>query len=498
MKISLQAILRAGVCTLVVAAIVVFYVKVVHVNPAGACAGISVAQNASPNASSSTVALSFLLAILMVSATWGFAYAVPMSILSALCFDYFFLPPYCTINIAGTQNWVALGAFLCTSVIASHLSERVRREARNATRRRMEVERLYTFSQQLLVTDNIVELLKTIPSHLAETFGLVHAVIHMADKDKIYRSGAEIEQLSSHELKEISARGEIVLDAEHNRCFAPLRMGLRNMGSLGIAGDVLSRQTLEALGSLIAIAIERAGAVDTLMRSEASRESERLRSALLDSITHEFRTPLTAIKASVTSLQSSAAMNEEQRQDLLAVIEEESDRLNRLVGEAVEMAKLDAREVGLERKPRQIREAIDAALEDSKSIMGNHPVQVRLPDNLPAVVMDVVWIQKVLQHLLENAAKYSNPDAPIFISSEVRNNRLITSVADRGVGIDDMERSMIFDKFYRGQSQRYRVQGTGMGLAIVKAIVEAHEGRIEVTSQLGSGSVFSFGLPVAK
>ena len=191
-------------------------------------------------------------------------------------------------------------------------------------------------------------------------------------------------------------------------------------------------------------------------------------------------------------------MNEDQRQDLLAVIEEESDRLNRLVGEAVEMAKLDAHEVGLERKPHQIREAIDAALEDSRSIIGNHPVQVRLPDNLPSVIMDVIWIQKVLQHLLENAAKYSNPDAPIFISSEVRSNRLITSVADRGVGIDDMERSMIFDKFYRGQSQRYRVQGTGMGLAIVKAIVEAHEGRIEVTSQLGNGSVFSFGLPVAK
>ena len=333
---------------------------------------------------------------------------------------------------------------------------------------------------------------------MAETFGVVHAAIYMGDKDKIYRSGAETEQMPSGELKEVSARGEIVLDMEHTRCFAPLRMGLRNMGSLGIAGDVLSRPTLEALGSLIAIAIERAGAVDTLMRSEASRESERLRSALLDSITHEFRTPLTAIKASVTSLRSSAAMNEEQRQDLLAVIEEESDRLNRLVGEAVEMAKLDAHEVGLERKPHQIREAIDAALEDSRSIIGNHPVQVRLPDNLPSVIMDVIWIQKVLQHLLENAAKYSNPDAPIFISSEVRSNRLITSVADRGVGIDDMERSMIFDKFYRGQSQRYRVQGTGMGLAIVKAIVEAHEGRIEVTSQLGNGSVFSFGLPVAK
>lgn len=268
------------------------------------------------------------------------------------------------------------------------------------------------------------------------------------------------------------------------------------MGSLGMAGDLLSRETLEALGGMIAIAIERAGAVETLMRSEASRESERLRSALLDSITHEFRTPLTSIKASISSLRSEASMNEEERQDLLAVIEEEADRLNRLVGEAVEMAQLDAHEVKLELAPHQIREAITPALEDSKTVIGNHPVHVRLAESLPSALMDVAWIKKVLQHLLENAAKYSPDDAPIFISSELRNGRLITSVADRGAGIDDLERSMIFDKFYRGQSQRYRVQGSGMGLAIVKAIVEAHQGRIEVTSQLGQGSVFSFGLPV--
>jgi two-component system sensor histidine kinase KdpD len=478
-KIRLQAAGRATICVLIVSLIVLLYVKLAHVNP-------------------TTVALSFLLAILVVAAAWGLAYAIPMSILAALCFNFFFLPPVGTFNIAYTQDWVALIAFLCTSIIASQLSVRVRREARNATQRRMEVERLYTFSQQLLLTDNIVELLKSIPSYVVETFGVGHAAIHMADKDKIYRSGTETEHLPSDQLKEVSARGEIVLDAEHKRCFAPVRMGLRSMGSLGIVGDVLSRQTLEALGSLVAIAIERAGAVDTLMRSEASRESERLRSALLDSITHEFRTPLTAIKASVTSLRSAATMSEDQRQDLLAVIEEESDRLNRLVGEAVEMAQLDAHEVGLEREPHQIREAIDAALEDSKSAIGNHPVQVRLADRLPPVMMDVVWIQKVLQHLIENAAKYSEPKAPIFISSEPRNTHLVTSVADRGAGIDDMERSMIFDKFYRGQSQRYRVQGTGMGLAIVKAIVEAHGGHIEVTSQLGHGSVFSFGLPIAK
>src|SRR5258707_12396417 len=156
------------------------------------------------------------------------------------------------------------------------------------------------------------------------------------------------------------------------------------------------------------------------------------------------------------------------------------------------MARLDANEVKLELGPHRIGEAIDGALEESRNVIGEHSVEVRVPDNLPPAMMDVDWIRKVLQHLIENAAKYCPEDQPIFISAEVRNGRLITSVADRGMGIDDLERSMIFDKFYRGQGQRYRVQGTGMGLAIVKAIVEAHGGRIEVSSQLGNGSLFSF------
>jgi two-component system sensor histidine kinase KdpD len=478
MKIPVLAIARSAIAALLVFCIVVVYFKYVHVNP-------------------TTVALSFLVAILIVSAVWGLRYAIPMSILSTLCFNFFFLPPVRTFRIADPQNWVALVAFLLTSLIAGHLSERVRDEARESARRRKEVERLYRFSKQLLLTDNIVELLKVIPVHVVESFGVEDAAIHLGARDKVYRSGAEIEQLSSTELKNVSATGEPIFDSEHNRALVPVSMGLRRMGSLGIAGSMLSRETLEAMSGLIAIAIERAGAVDTLMRSEASRESERLRSALLDSITHEFRTPLTSIKASVTSLKSEAAMNEEQRRDFVEIIDEESDRLNRLIGEAVEMARLDASEVKLELGPHRIGEAIDGALEESRNVIGEHSVEVRVPDNLPPAMMDVDWIRKVLQHLIENAAKYSPPGQPIFISGEVRNGRLITSVADRGMGIDDLERSMIFDKFYRGQGQRYRVQGTGMGLAIVKAIVEAHGGRIEVSSQLGNGSVFSFGLPVA-
>jgi two-component system sensor histidine kinase KdpD len=326
---------------------------------------------------------------------------------------------------------------------------------------------------------------------VVETFGGNEAAVYLSTKDQTYRSDPDRHEISIDQLKD-AVRGELLFDPMHLLGVFPLRMGTRIVGSFGISGALPSRETMEAMGSLIATAIERANAVERLTRTEASRESE----PLLDSVTHEFRTPLTSIKASVTTLRSGAKLSDEERSDLLAVIEEESDRLNRVIGEAVEMAQLDAKEVRLDLRPHQIREVIDAALEESKHALGDHPVQVRLPDTLPSAVMDFGWIKKVLQHLLENAAKYSTAGAPIFVSSEVKNGRLITSVADRGAGIDDLERSMIFDKFYRGQSQRYRVQGTGMGLAIVKAIVEAHQGRIEVTSQLGHGSVFSFGLPL--
>lgn len=478
-KLPARALARWIACAVLLAVIVVLFRLFLRVNP-------------------TTVALTLLVSVLGVAAAWGLRYSLVMSIAAALCLNFFFLPPVGTLTIADTQNWVALAAFFIAAIIASNLSERARRETAEAHRRRQDVERLYTFSQQLLGSDNVVELLKTIPAHVKETFAVGHAAVYLSSREQAYRSDPERQELPTDALREAALRGEPVSDPSRQLAIAPMRMGTRSMGALGIAGDLPSRQTLEAIGSLIAIAVERARAVEDLTRTEASRESERLRSALLDSVTHEFRSPLTAIKASVTTLQSSDALTVEDRKDLLTVIEEESDRLNRLVGEAVTMAQLDAREFKLELEARQIREPIEAAMAESRSVLSSHPVEVRLPEKLPAAIMDLSWITKVLQHLLENAAKYSPADSPIFISSEVKNDRLITSIADRGAGIDDLERSLIFDKFYRGQSQRYRVQGTGMGLAIVKAIVEAHGGRIQVTSQLGQGSVFSFGLPLAE
>src|ERR1700688_4533035 len=295
-----------------------------------------------------TVAFTYLLAILGVSTLWGLAVSVFMSIVATLTYNYFFLPPVGTFIISDPQNWVALFTFLATSVLASDLSTRARNQAAEANRRRREVERLYKFSQRLLSAGNPIELLNAIPRQIVELFEVGAAALFLADKQKIYRSGINMPQLDADHLKAIIAREDLQIDEERSVCFAPLRLGSRILGSVGISGPILSRQSLEALGSLIAVAIERAHAIEMVGKTEAAREGERLKSALLDAIAHDFRTPLTSMKASVTSLLSEAKLDEGQRNELLNIINEECDRLNRLVGEAAEMARLEASDVKLQ------------------------------------------------------------------------------------------------------------------------------------------------------
>ena len=442
-----------------------------------------------------TVALTFLLAILAVSTVWGMAVAVAMSVAAMLAFNYFFLPPTGTFRVADPENWVALLAFLVVAVISSHLSTRARQKAADASARQRDVEKLYAFSQGLLESRNVMELVNRIPGQIVRAFEVGATALFLADKQKVYRSGPVMPQLDTESLKAILARDEPVIDVANSVCFLPVRMGLHPVGSLGISGTVLSRQTLEAIATLIAVAMEHARAVEQVGQTEAAREAEKLRSALLDAVTHALRTPLTSIKASVTNLISNPNLAAGQRQELLTIINEESDRLNRLVGEAGEMARLDAGEVELNVAPHPIEHVITAALERCRPSLGNRMVRVNVAEGLPRVRVDVARAGEVLVHLIENANQYSPADQPITITAEVSGDCVVTSVADRGSGIDDPERALVFEKFYRGKDQRYSVEGTGMGLPIAKAIVEAHGGTIHLTSQRGHGSVFSFTLP---
>jgi two-component system sensor histidine kinase KdpD len=460
-----------------VGAIILFYRHVLHVNQ-------------------TTVALSFLLAILAVSAMWGMAVSVFMSVLAMLSFNYFFLPPVGTFTIADPQNWVALFAFLVTSITGSQLSSRIRKEADEAHRRRREIERLYRFSRQLLGEGNVIQLMNAIPDYIVESFEAGAAELFLPQKDKFYRSGFGAAHLDEAKMKAAFLHDEVALDGAHSEYFIPVRLGVRPIGSLGISGSQLSRQSAEALSTLVAIAIERARAVEQLGQTEAERQGERLKSALLDSVTHDFRTPLTSMKAAVTSLLTSPNSDCAQSHELLTIIDEECDRLNHLVEEAGEMAKLEAGEVALDLVPTPVHEIIEAALAHCKSALAGRRVDVRIAPGLPPVRADLERAKEALGQLIDNANLYSPKDQPVTITAELTGDTVTTSVADRGPGIDDLEQTMIFDKFYRGKDQRYLIRGTGMGLPIAKAIIAAQQGNISVTSQLGHGSVFSFTLPV--
>jgi two-component system sensor histidine kinase KdpD len=217
---------------------------------------------------------------------------------------------------------------------------------------------------------------------------------------------------------------------------------------------------------------------------------------MIDSITHELRTPLTAIKASATTLLLPGSLNAADSHELLTVIDEEADRLNRLVAEAVEMAQLDTQEVHMTFLPVPLQDVVQKALDTCAGVISDHVLTLRMPP-LPLVLADADFIQKVLCNLLENAAKYSAKGTPIFISAERRADSIALSVADRGMGIDLSEQGLIFERFYRASMQTQQTSGTGMGLAISRAILEAHHGVLTVTSQLGEGSVFTFTLPIA-
>jgi two-component system sensor histidine kinase KdpD len=412
--------------------------------------------------SQTTVALTLLMLVLFLAAKWGLRYAVVTSVVATVCYNFYFLPPIGTLTISDPQNWLGLFAFLTVSVVGSRLAERAREEADDARVRQRELEVLYGLSRELLQTENVASLLNAISPAIMMVTRADAIVLYLLDGNRRYMAGdSSAIQMDDVGLRQMSQTLPAP-DMVGAQARVPLRVGVRPRGLLLINGVSLSMETLEAMGGLISVSIDREQALEDVSRGEAAKESERLRSLMIDSITHELRTPLTAIKAAASTLLLPKALEPEEQRELLTVIDEESDRLNRLVSEAVEMAQLETQEVHMTFGPMSVEELVKEAMESCSSLLEGRTVKVSLPP-LPAVMADRDFITKVLTNLIENATKYSGEGSPIFISADRKGEMVSVSVADRGMGIDLSEQGLIFERFYRASVPGQ--QGWGWRLA---------------------------------
>ena len=442
-------------------------------------------------ANATTAALSLLLAILGISTGWGLAEAMVASIVAVLGFNLEFLPPIGTLTIQDPQNWVALLAFLVTAVTASQLSVRARRRTAEAEARRLEMERLYALVQSMMLTGSARKTIREFVNRVVQVFGCGAAAFYYGPSGEFVRSGPESKVVSDHQLQAEAEVDDISEDAASGIAMAPVRLGGRPLGSMALIGSPPSGQMVRAIANLIAITIEKARALEDAGHAEAARQSEVLKSALLDSLAHDIKTPLTSIKAAVTSLLGGAPGSD---RELLTIINEEADRLNQLAAEVVEMARIEAGKLHLEKQPVEVSDLISGALSDLALRLKGRPLTLCVPATLPPAEADHEFAGQVVKQIVENALKYSPEGSPLEISAELKGGKIVIGVADRGPGIDENERSRLFDKFFRGRRHRFDTKGTGMGLAIAKGIVEAHGERIWVESEPGQGAVFYFSL----
>jgi two-component system, OmpR family, sensor histidine kinase KdpD len=457
-------------------------------------AGITVIYYRVVGVNNVTVALSYLLIVLAIATRWGLIEALVASVGAMLCFNFFFLPPVGTLTIADPQNWVALSAFVVTAVIASHLSASVRKQALEAAQRQHEMEQLYTLSRNLLLLEVNDSLAQQTANQIAKVFNLPALSYYDRSSEVIHRAGPRDTPIDENKLRGTALQGTVFHDSASNTTIIPISLGGQPMGSLGIQGAQVSETALHAIGNLTAITLERARAQDIATRAEAARQSEELKSTMLDALAHEFKTPLTPIKAAVTSMLSDTDMSPE-HQELLRIVDEETDRLNSMLTEAVQMTRIEAGKLHLHRSAQSLGRIVAAQLDRLRERIEGRDVEVAIPDSLPQVSADPEFIGIVIVQLLSNALRYTPPGTPLTVRATVEGAEVIFSLGDCGSGISEKEQRKIFDKFYRGRDQRERIPGTGMGLTVAREIVRAHNGRIWVESEPGKGAKFSFSLP---
>jgi two-component system sensor histidine kinase KdpD len=445
-----------------------------------------------------TVALSFLLIVLVAAATSRLWVAALASLVSMILFNFFFLPPVGTLTIVDPQNWVALLAFMSVSLVASNLSSAARARRDEALSRRDEVARLFDLSRDVLLLTDSEEAIALLANLIARRFALDYVGICLPQGDgwRVAEAGSLMLTLDRAQLgpSMAVADGHRTIDAGgHALRLVPLRFGARAVGLLAVAGRPVEAGTLDALGGVAAIAIERAQFLEERKAAELSRRSEELKSALLASIAHDLRTPLTAIRVAATNLQASWP-NDEERREQSALVVAEVERLNRLFQNILEMARIDAGSIGADLRWVYPSEIVEAAREQVGHALDRHTFSADVESDR-LVRVDPRLTASALAHVIENAAHYTPPGRPVQVDAVVAADQLTLSVRDRGPGVPVQDLPHIFERFYRGSVATVRASGTGMGLSIARGLLAAEHGRISVENCPDGGARFTIVVP---
>jgi two-component system, OmpR family, sensor histidine kinase KdpD len=452
-------------------------------------------------ADSTAAGMVYLVLVVWSATQAGIWLALFVALLCAGSFDFFFLPPYRTLRLAGGQQWVAMVSFVASCVVVGRVAERARRQTRQAEQQREDVERLYELSQEMMLHEDAAGLIQDLPRLIDRIFALDGVVLYVCDQGQFYSSRSDLPASVQATLQAMTQGMNPTVATDSGYYTTALTLGMRPVGALGWRPATLSREVATAVSAQVAIVLARSIAIEASTRMEAAREGERLRTALIDSLTHELRTPLTSIRAAATTLLEAKGLDEEGRLDLVMIVNEEAERLDVLIGEAVEMAEIDANVVQVHLVSQHPRALLEQAVEETRKSLAKHKVSIAVEDQ--GNPDDPAWFDphllgRVLRHLLENAASYTPPGSRILLSSRRTEDRLEFLVEDNGPGIDALDLPLIFEKFYRGKKGASAGKGSGMGLAITRAILAAHGGGIEATSVPGKGARFRFWVPLVK
>jgi len=451
---------------------------------AGVCAITFLAYRVIP-VNAATAGFAYVLFVLIVASTWGFLEAAVSSLVAAAVYNLYFFPPIGTFVIYDPQNWVAVFALFATSLIGSRLSAIARRRALDAMDRQRDLERLYTFSRAILLIEAAETFPKQLLQKLAEVFDLTAAVLYDRRADEFHRAGPSEFDGMEEQLRETALHGTSFTDSTRGRVITAVRLGSEPIASLALQGAPMPDSVLQGIANLVAIGLERARAQSLAHDIEAARQTERLRTVLIDAMAHEFKTPLTSIKAATTSLLANADQPEDRKAELLRIADEEAEHLKELIEDAVDMARLESADIDIQTEPADLREIVDGLIESMKAIADGRQVNVVWDPSMPRIAIDRRLVRLAIKQVLDNALKYSRPDQPVVIRARPADGEVHVEITDYGPGIPRQEQERIFRRFYRAGSARSSIPGSGLGLSIAQKIAEAHHGSLHVTSRPG-------------